>query len=89
MSDSPRQTRPQPAIAPPNILLKWQTWAFGLAIMLIPFFVPIPHSPRPGETAEQFADRVLGQLTENGIFGEDGKLTPEVRRILKSMEPRE
>ena len=33
---------PEPAIKPPTLLLKWQTWAFGLAIMLVPFFVPIP-----------------------------------------------
>ncbi len=34
--------RPVPAVTPPALLLKWQIWAFGLAIMLIPFFIPIP-----------------------------------------------
>ena len=37
--------------------------------------------PRPDQTAEQFADRVLGQLTEAGILGEDGKIAPEVREL--------
>lgn len=32
----------KPAITPPALLLKWQTWAFGMAFMLVPFFVPIP-----------------------------------------------
>lgn len=32
----------KPAIQPPKLLLRWQTWATGMAAMLIPFFVPIP-----------------------------------------------
>jgi len=32
----------EPVIAAPALLLKWQTWAAGLALLLIPFFVPIP-----------------------------------------------
>ncbi len=39
MPNSPRHT---PAIAPPPLLLKWQTWTLGLAVMLVPFFLPIP-----------------------------------------------
>ena len=39
--------------------------------------------PRPDETAEQFADRVLGQLAEAGMLGKDGKLAPEIREAAK------
>lgn len=39
--------------------------------------------PRPDETAEQFAGRVVGQLRDKGIFGEDGKLVPEVLEAVK------
>jgi hypothetical protein len=39
--------------------------------------------PRSDETAEEFADRVLGQLTEAGILGEDGKLAPEIREAAR------
>ncbi len=42
MNEQPRRQPPVPAIAPPTLLVKWQTWAIGLAIMLVPFFVPIP-----------------------------------------------
>jgi len=42
MATPPKPTGHQPAIAPPALLLKWQTWAIGMALMLIPFFVPIP-----------------------------------------------
>lgn len=36
------KNRPGPAIKPPAVLLHWQTWAFGMAVLLVPFFVPIP-----------------------------------------------
>lgn len=38
----PGLSRHTPAISPPPLLLKWQIWALGLAVMLVPFFIPIP-----------------------------------------------
>jgi hypothetical protein len=38
----PGLSRHTPAIAPPPLLLKWQTWVLGLVVMLVPFFIPIP-----------------------------------------------
>lgn len=37
-----KSDRPQPLIAPPAVIRKWQTIALSLAVMLIPFFIPIP-----------------------------------------------
>ena len=34
--------RPVPAVLPPSWLLNWRVWLVGMAILLIPFLVPIP-----------------------------------------------
>jgi hypothetical protein len=37
-----KKPRPVPAVLPPALLLKWQTLAIALIVLLVPFFVPIP-----------------------------------------------
>lgn len=48
----------KPAIQPPRLLLKWQTWALGMAAMLIPFFVPIPPTLRRNPIISPLGDQL-------------------------------
>ena len=55
---APRPNRPRPAVMPPDLLLKWQTWAVLMAILIVPFFVPIPQVLRRNPVISPLGDQL-------------------------------
>lgn len=53
-----RNPTPEPTVPPPAILSRWQIWMVFLLLLLIPFFLPIPHSLRYHPITSHFGDQL-------------------------------
>jgi VanZ family protein len=47
-----------PAWPPPRLLARWQTWTVLMAVLLVPFFVPIPIEARRNVLVSTLGDRL-------------------------------